>query len=120
MDINKLEKLKKYLLLISILFFCISFSHILYNYLYNDSKLTPVPGGSLYEGLVGNFPSLNPLKKENSNNQYVVSLLYRSLLRYDIDQEKILGDLAKCDISSLSQVECYMNENIFFYVFLYF
>lgn len=113
MDINKLEKLKKYLLLISIVFFCVSFWHLLYSYFYSDSKFTPVSGWNMYEGLVGNFPSLNPLKKDTTNNQYIVSLLYRSLLRYDIEQQKILGDIAQCDISSLSKIECYINDNIF-------
>ncbi len=110
---NKIIKLKKYLFLISILFLGISLSHLIYIFLYDDSRLMPIKWWTVSEWLVGNFPSLNPLKPLKWNNKYVVNLLYRSLLKYDNEQNKIVSDLASCDISNLKNIECYLKDNIF-------
>ncbi len=110
---NKIIKLKKYLFLISIVFLVISSSQLIYIFLYNDSKLIPIKWGTVSEWLIWSFPSLNPLKPLNWNNKYIVSLLYRSLLKYDPIQNKIVSDLASCDIDNLKQIECYLNNNIF-------
>ena len=110
---NKIIKLKKYLFLISILFFMLSLIHLVYIFLYNDSKLVPIEGWTVSEWLIGSFPSLNPLKPLNWNNKYLTSLLYRSLLKYDIKEDKIVSDLASCDIDNLLNIECYMKDNIF-------
>ncbi|MDD3793364.1 MAG: ABC transporter substrate-binding protein [Candidatus Gracilibacteria bacterium] len=88
-----------------------SFFHLTYIYLYDDAKTVPVKGGTISEGLIGNFPSLNPIKNLSGNNQYIISLLYRSLLKYDLKENKIIGDIANCDISSLLNIECYINED---------
>lgn len=108
---QKLIKLKKYLFLISIIFLFTSFFHLLFIYLYEDAKIVPVKWWTISEGLIWNFPSLNPLKNLSWNNQYIVWLLYRSLLKYDLEQNKIIWDIANCDISSLINIECYVNEN---------
>ncbi|MDD2907878.1 MAG: ABC transporter substrate-binding protein [Candidatus Gracilibacteria bacterium] len=88
-----------------------SLFHLIYIFLYIDAKTVPVKGGTISEGLIGNFPSLNPLKNLSGNNQYVVGLLYRSLLKYDLEQNKIIGDIANCDINSLVNIECYINDD---------
>ena len=109
---NKILKLKKYLFLISIIFLVTSFSHLLYSYLYSDSELIAIKWGVISEWLIWDFPSLNPFKPLVWNNKYMVNLLYRSLLRYDINEKKIVSNIASCDISNLSYIECYLEDNI--------
>ncbi|MDD2871798.1 MAG: ABC transporter substrate-binding protein, partial [Candidatus Gracilibacteria bacterium] len=75
--------------------------------------MVPIQGGTVSEGLIGNLPSLNPLKPLSGNNQYIVGLLYRSLLKFDLKENKIVGDLATCDINNMLNVECYLKDNIF-------
>lgn len=48
----------------------------------------------------------------NDYNKNIVSMLYRSLLKYDFDKQEIAGDLARCDIKNLALVECYLNDNV--------
>lgn len=110
---NKIIKLKKYLFLISIVFFIVSLTHLIYTYIYNDTKLVPIKGWTVSEWLIWNFPSLNPLKQLSWNNKYLVWLLYRSMLKYDSQENKIVWDLATCDISNLLNIECYLSDNIF-------
>jgi len=110
---NNIIKLKKYLFLISILFLVVSLTHLIYIYLYDDSELVPIKWWTISEWLIWSFPSLNPLKQLNGNNKYIIGLLYRSLLKYDIKENKIVWDLANCDISNLLNIECYLNDNIF-------
>lgn len=110
---NKILKLKKYLFLISIIFFVLSLSHLIYYFLYDDAELVPIKWWTVSEWIVWSFPSLNPLKPLSWNNEYLVRLLYRSLLQYDNDEKKIVSDLASCDISNLLQIECYLKDNIY-------
>lgn len=109
---NKILKLKKYLFLISMIFLLSSFSHIFYTYLYNDSKLVAIEWGVISEWLIWDFPSLNPFKPLVWNNKYIINNIYRSLLKYDVNEEKIISDIASCDISNLSYIECYLIDNI--------
>ncbi|NCO31689.1 hypothetical protein GW891_02545 [bacterium] len=46
---QKFIKLKKYLFLISILFLFTSLFHLIYIFLYEDSKVVPVKGGTISE-----------------------------------------------------------------------
>jgi len=108
---QKFLKLKKYLFLISIIFLVSSLFHLIYIFLYTDAKTIPVKWGTISEWLIWNFPSLNPLKNLSWNNQYIVWLLYRSLLKYDLEQNKIIWDIANCDISTLVNIECYINDD---------
>ncbi|MDP2090683.1 MAG: ABC transporter substrate-binding protein [Candidatus Gracilibacteria bacterium] len=110
---NKIIKLKKYLFLISVVFFVISLTHLVYMYIYDDSKIVPIKGGTVSEGLIGGLPSLNPLKPLSGNNKYIINLLYRSLLKFDLNENKIVGDLATCDISNMLYIECFIKDNIF-------
>lgn len=108
---QNIQKLKKYLFFISIVFFAITFFHLSYSYIYENSKSKPVIGWSISEWLVWDFPSLNPLKVLHGNNKYVLGLVYRSILKYDLQQQKIVWDIANCDISSLVNIECVINSN---------
>lgn len=108
---QKITKLKKYLFLISIIFLFATFSHLLKNYLYIDSKSEPIKWWTISEWLIGNFPSLNPIKHLSWNNEYVINLLYRSMLKYDLNEKKLVWDLTSCDISSLKRIECYINDD---------
>ncbi|MDD5213418.1 MAG: ABC transporter substrate-binding protein [Candidatus Gracilibacteria bacterium] len=111
MDKEKIFKLKKYLFLLSVIFFVFIGTHLAYLYLYNDAKKIEVEGGTLSEAIVGAFPSLNPLLQYNDYNKYIINTLYRSLLTYDIKDGTIVGDLAKCDISNLSYIECSIKDD---------
>ncbi|MCH2188463.1 ABC transporter substrate-binding protein [Candidatus Gracilibacteria bacterium] len=99
--------------MISVVFLGVSFFHIFYTFLYHDAEIRAVPGGSISEGIIGPFPHLNPLKPKDENNTYILSLLYRSLLQYDIESGKIISDLASCDTSNISYVECYLKKDIY-------
>ena len=103
-------KLKKYLFLISILFFLITWSHLGYKYLYSDAKMYPLEWGTISEWLIGKFPSLNPLEELSGNNGYFMELLYRSIHSYDQNTWKINADIASCDTSSLAKIECFVEE----------
>lgn len=87
--------------------------HLIYIFLYNDSETVAIKGWTVSEWLIWAFPSLNPLKPLNWNNKYIISLLYRSLLKYDFKENKIVSDLASCDINNLKQIECYLKDNIY-------
>lgn len=109
-----LKKLKKYLFFISILFLALSSSHLIYNYIYQDSKEIAQKWWIISESFIWAFPNLNPLKYNNENeyNAYINHILYRSLLTYDINQEKIVWDLVNCNISDLSSIKCELGKVI--------
>lgn len=109
---NTKPKLKKYLFLISIIFFILTGFHLLYQYLYSDAKMYPIKWWTVSEGLIGNFPSLNPLQPLNGNNGYFMELLYRSMLTYDINEDKVSANITSCDISNLSSIECYLQSDV--------
>lgn len=109
---NVIQKMKKYLLLVSILFFVVIGSHLIYLYLYEGAQETPIQWGTISEGIIGSFPHLNPLIPSTDYNKYINSILYRSLLSYNIEEWKLESDLASCDISNLVYIECYLENNI--------
>lgn len=110
---NKILKLKKYLFLISVIFLLASSVHLSYVYLHEDSKLLPLKWGAVSEWIIWEVPKLNPLLPTSGNDKYIIGLLYRSLLRYDIKEKKIVWDIATCDIDNLQKIECYLEPNIF-------
>ncbi|MDC0506153.1 ABC transporter substrate-binding protein [Candidatus Gracilibacteria bacterium] len=112
MSRDKIFKLKKYLFYVSVIFVIFTFTHLLNTYLYHDSELKPIKGGNISEGIIGEYPSLNPLKAEGGNNAYLMHLLYRSLLKYDTATGKIAADIASCDISNLLRIECYLENGV--------
>lgn len=107
-----LKKLKKYLFFVSIVFLTLSSLHLVYNYVYYDSKETAQKWGIISESFVWTFPNLNPLKYNNDYNSYINHILYRSLLTYDINKGKIVWDLANCKISDLSKIKCELGKVI--------
>ncbi|PIE85539.1 hypothetical protein CSA08_01400 [Candidatus Gracilibacteria bacterium] len=113
MNKNKILKLKKYLFLISVIFLFFSTLHLSYVYLHTDSKLIPLKGGAVSEGIIGDIPKLNPLLPASGNDKYIISLLYRSLMKYDIKEKKIISDIASCDINNLQKIECYLENNVY-------
>ena len=113
MDKKYIEaKLKKYLFFISIVFLVLSSVHLIYSYIYNDSKEVAQKWWTISESFVWAFPNLNPLKYNNDYNSYINHILYRSLLTYDISWKKIVWDLATCDIENIAKIECFLTENI--------
>ena len=109
---ENIRKLKKYLFYISMLFVVLTSIHIINTYLYNDSEIQATEGWSISEWFIWEFPHLNPLIASNDYNSYINSYLYRSLLKYDVEEKKFKWDLAQCDISKFDYVECYLNDNI--------
>lgn len=109
---NVISKIKKYLFFISILFFVTLGAHLIYLYLYDGAEEIPVEWGTISEAIIWPMPHLNPLLPSSDYNKYVNSILYRSLLTYDIVNDKIDSDLASCDISNLAVIECYLESNI--------
>lgn len=112
MNKDKIFKLKKYLFFLSVFFLIFIGSHLMYLYLYNDSKKVEVEWWTLSEAIIWEFPSLNPLLQYNNYNKYIINLLYHSLLTYDIKNGTIVWDLAKCNISDLTYIECNLKDNV--------
>lgn len=105
-------KIKKYILILSIFFSLVVFSHLIYLYLYNWSKTVAKQWWTISIGFIWNTPSLNPLDFwVDSNNDYVLQFLYRSLIRYNISTKKMEGDLANCDLwRNFSTIKCYIKS----------
>lgn len=106
------QKVKKYFLFISIFFFAVSFSHILYTYVYSNAHITPLAWGAVSEAIIWEFPHFNPLIPSSDYNKYIINTLYRSLLKYDYREDKIVSDLASCDIKNLLYIECFLKDNV--------
>lgn len=111
MNKEKIFKLKKYFFLLSIFFLLLITTQFWYLYILNDAKKIPVEWWVLREWIVWSFPNLNPLLPNTDYNKYIVNLLYRSLLTYNIETDEIVWDLAKCDLSNLSYIECNLKDN---------
>ena len=105
-------KIKKYLFLISMLFFVTIGGHLVYLYLYEGAQETPVEWGTISEAIIWSFPHLNPLLPSSDYNKYINSILYRSILRYNPENRKIESDIWNCDISNLVYIECFLENNI--------
>lgn len=110
---KNLYKLKKYLFLISIFTLFVTFTHIFYKYIYYDAKSLPIKWWTISEWIVWEVSHLNPLISTSDYNKYIINILYRSLLKYDVKEKKIVSDLANCDIANLAYVECFLETNIY-------
>lgn len=108
-----LEKLKKYLFFISLFFLVLTFAHICYSYVYFDSKRIPIKWGTISEWVVWDVSHFNPLISSSDYNKYIIWILYRSLMKYDVNEKKLVWDLANCDISNLSYIECFLEGNTY-------
>lgn len=112
MSKEKLIQLKKYLSYVSIIFVVITLIHLIYSYLYHDASIVPIKGWNISEWIIWEYPSLNPLTGEWWNNHYIMNLLYRSILNYDLKTGEIDDDLASCDTSNLLRIECYIENGV--------
>lgn len=112
MNKENINRLKKYLFLISMFFSIVLWSHIIYIYLYDDSNETPIEWGSISEWIIWEFPHLNPLITSTDYNKNINYLLYRSLLKYDYANNEIISDLAQCDIKNISKITCFLKNDI--------
>lgn len=110
MNKENINRLKKYLFLISIFFASLIWSHIIYVYLFYNSIEKPIEWWSISEWVIWEFPHLNPLKYSNDYNKNIIYLLYNSLLKYDFNSNSIIWDLASCDLKDLSYIECNLNS----------
>lgn len=110
MNKENINRLKKYLLAISIFFSVLVWGHVMYSYLYYNSIQTPIQWWSVSEWVIWDFPHLNPLKYSTDYNKNIIYQLYRSLNKYDYKQNKIVSDIADCDINDLKNVVCYINK----------
>jgi hypothetical protein len=41
-----------------------------------------------------------------------MSFLYRGLLTYNPEKQEVDSDLAKCDLSDLTEIKCILEDNI--------
>lgn len=112
MNQDKIFRLKKYLFFISVFVFVPIFSHLVYTYLYSDSKIENIKWWIISEAIIWTIPKLNPLKPLSGDNRYIANLLYRSLLRYDVLEKKIKSDIATCDLSNLLTIKCYIKDDV--------
>lgn len=112
MNHDKIFRLKKYLFFISVFVFLPLFIHLVYTYLYSDSKVNVVEWWTVSEAIIWNVPTLNPLKSLSWDNKYIINLLYRSLLKYDVSEKKVVSDIASCDLSNLLSIKCYLKDDV--------
>lgn len=50
-------------------------------------------------------------KVENDTNDMVLRFLYRGMARYSLEEKKIVGDLASCNIDTFPNVRCTINQD---------
>lgn len=109
---DTLSKIKKYFFFISIVFLFVTWIHLSYIFIYNDSKEVAEKWWRVIEWIIWEVPHLNPLKTDNNYNDTINRMLYRSLLKYKIDKKEIEWDIANCDILTSSKIiECSINNN---------
>jgi len=108
-----MNKVKKYVLYISTVFFMILGSHLIYLYLYDGATSSAEKWGTISEAIIGWFPHLNPLIASTDHNSYINSLLYRSLLEYSTTSESFESDIVSCDLTDLLYIECTLENNLF-------
>lgn len=111
MDKDNKNRLKKYLLFISIFFAFLTWSHIIYSYVYFEANELPVEWGSISEAIIWDFPHLNPLIASNDYNKNIIHILYRSLMNYDYEKNEFVWDIAKCDIQNMASIKCYLSDD---------
>lgn len=113
MNKDNINRLKRYLFLISMFFSFVIWWHIIYVYLYDEAKEFPVAGWSVSEWIIGDFPHLNPLVMSSDYDKNIIYLLYRSLLTFDYTKNEVTSDLANCNIKNLWYIECFLKDDIF-------
>lgn len=84
----------------------------MYSYLYDNAKSEAIKWGTISEAIIGNFPHFNPLIPSNDHNAYINRLLYRSMLEYSTETEKLESDLVSCNLDNLLYIECSLENNL--------
>ena len=106
------KQVRKYLAILSAFFVLAVLTHLTIVYLYDGSRVTPEHGGTVSIGVIGGLPNMNPVQfRMDTQNDFVLRFLYRSLLRYDTTTRTMQGDLANCDLGkNLSEIRCYFKD----------
>jgi ABC-type transport system substrate-binding protein len=70
-----------------------------------------LPGGSTSIALIGDAPDMmKPLSYgKNPSDEVVYRFLYRSLIRYNPEDNTARADLAQCDLSHIEKIVCTLN-----------
>lgn len=108
------KKEKKFLSCFIILAFA-SFSFLVINFYFKNTKIEPNKSGIYTEGFLGQPRFINPVYADNSDiDRDLVQLIFSGLMKYDIDG-KIIPDLVqKIEIKENGRVyEFYLKENLF-------
>ncbi len=112
MNNQNFKRLKKYLFIISLFLCSVLWAHLVYVYLYIDAKELPVEWWIVTQAVVWEFPHLNPLTQSIDYNKNILDLTYRSLMKFDNTTKQYVWDLAQCDISNLSKIDCYLKNDV--------
>ncbi len=109
------QKIKKYILILSVFFSVVIITHLVVIYFYDNSKLFPEQWGTISVWFIWNSPSLNPFEFWlDFSNDYILKFLYRSLLTYNITDKKIEWDIANCDFQkNFTNIKCFLKEDNF-------
>lgn len=110
--------MKKYLLYLVGLLFVLIGVHLVLLYIYSDAKTDPIAWGIVRIGLLSPSwsPSIDPVEYDSRTggtdfNDMITHFLYRGLLSYDTNQEKIVEDLTRCDIQDFPKFTCEINDH---------
>jgi len=112
MSEDVVNKLKKYILYISVLFFLVLGWHLTFVYLYDGAESEAIEWGTVSEAIIWSFPHFNPLLPSNDHNEYINALLYRSMLQYSANSWSFESDLVSCNLDNLLYIECVLEPNL--------
>lgn len=86
--------------IISVVIFVVSIATLLFIYFGENSYVTPLPGGTYREGVVGRLTDINPLLATvDTPTGDAVTLVFSGLTKYDPRQDKVVPDLATFESS---------------------
>lgn len=109
------SEIKKYLLYLVGFFCLLLLGHVIFLYLYSDAEVYPLNGGTLTIGVVGESTDLNILgldtRIENTSADIAVRFLFRGLIRYSLNERKIVGDLMRCNLDTFPNIRCTLNQD---------
>lgn len=108
------QKIKKYLLFLSIFFILLTTIHICVVYLFDWSKKSIEVWWNVNVWFVSeDFPTINPLNfHQDDKNDFVIKFLYRSLLRYNSTTKQMEWDLVTCDLwENFSKIKCFLKKD---------
>lgn len=112
---NFLLKYRKPALIISSIIFGVFFLHSIGIYIYSNGKYVWLPGWSVQVAIVGDINSFKPLDPTQywswKINDLIYNMMFRSLIKYNSNQEIYEWDLANCDISDTSKITCELRED---------